>query len=84
MEVDRDPNVYEFKRVVFGDASAPFLAQFASQENDRIHEDTFPLASETVKKSTYMDNSLDSTRTLTLLIVLRTASPMGKSRDESS
>ena len=62
LEVDRDPDVYEFERVVFGDASAPFRAQFVSQENANIHEDTFPLASETVRKSTYMDDSLDSTR----------------------
>ena len=32
------------------------------KRNARIHEETFPLASETVKKSTYMDDSLDSTR----------------------
>lgn len=62
MEVDRDPDVYEFERVVFGDASAPFRAQFVSQENARIHEEKFPLAAETVMKSTYMDDSLDSTR----------------------
>jgi len=62
LEVDRDPDVYEFERVVFGDASAPFRTQFLSPENARIHEETFPLASETVRKSTYMDDSLDSTR----------------------
>ena len=62
LEVDRDPDVYEFERVVFGDASAPFRAQFVSQENARIHEEKFPLAAETVMKSTYMDDSLDSTR----------------------
>ena len=62
LEVDRDPDVYEFKRVVFGDASAPFRAQFVSQENARIHEEKFPLAAETVIKSTYMDDSLHSTR----------------------
>ena len=47
MEVDRDPDVYEFERVVFGNASAPFPV---SQENAMIHEETFTLASETVKK----------------------------------
>ena len=26
LEVDRDPDVYEFERVVLGDASAPFRA----------------------------------------------------------
>ena len=62
MEVDRDPDVYEFKHVVLGDASAPFRAQFVSQENARIQEEKFPLAAETVIKLTYMDESLDSTR----------------------
>ena len=33
-----------------------------SYENARIHEEKFPLAAETVMKSTYMDDSLDSTR----------------------
>jgi len=47
LEVDRDPDVYEFERVVFGDASASFRV---SQENAKIHEETFTLASKTVKK----------------------------------
>ena len=62
MEADRDPNIYEFQRVMFGDASAPFRAQFVSQQNARIHKETFPLASETVRKSTYMDDSLNSNK----------------------
>ena len=62
LEVDRDPDIYEFERVVFGDASTPFRAQFVSQGNARIHEEKFPLAAETVIKSTYRDDSLDSTR----------------------
>ena len=62
LEVDRKPNVCEFKRVVFRDASAPFRAQYVSQENARIHQEEFPLAADTVSKSTYMDDSLDSVR----------------------
>lgn len=38
LEVDRNLDVYEFESLVFGDASAPFRAQFVSQENARIHE----------------------------------------------
>ena len=53
LEVDRDPDLY---------ASAPFRTQFVSQENARIHDEKFTLAAETVIKSTYMDDSLDSTR----------------------
>ena len=61
LEIDRRPDVYEFERAVFGDASAPFRAQFVAQENAHRHKGRFPLAAETVEKSTYMDDSLDST-----------------------
>ena len=62
LKVDRSPDVYEFERVVFGVASAPFRAQFVSLENAKVYEKEFPLAAETVRKSTYMDDSLDSTK----------------------
>ena len=62
LEVNRKPDVYEFERVVFGDASVPFRSQYVSQENVRIHQEEFPLAADTVSKSTYMDDSLDSVR----------------------
>ena len=63
LETDRRPDVYEFERIVFGDASAPFRVQFVAQENARGHKETFPLVAETIEKSTYMDYSLDSART---------------------
>ena len=62
LEVNRKPDVYEFERVVFGHASASFRAQYVSQENAGIHQEEFPLAADTVSKSTYMDDSLDSLR----------------------
>ena len=62
LEVDRSPDVYEFKRVVFGDASAQLRVQFVSWENAKIYEKEFPFAAETVRKSIYMDDSLDSTK----------------------
>ena len=57
---DQDPEEYEFSRVVFGKNSAPMEAQFIAQENARRHRTTYPLAADTVLKSTYMDDSLDS------------------------
>ena len=39
-------------------------AQFVAQENDRRHQDVYPLAAETVLKSTYMDDSIDSVETV--------------------
>ena len=41
-----------------------------SQENAENHEEEFPLAAETVKKSTYMDDSLDSVKTVATAIEL--------------
>ena len=35
-------------------------SQFVAQENARSNEDRYPLATETVLKSTYMDDSIDS------------------------
>ena len=60
LETDREPDVFEFDRVVFGVNSSPFQAQFVAQEHARKHQSVFPLAAETVLKSTYMDDSMDS------------------------
>lgn len=60
LETGKTPDVYEFNRVVFGVNCSPFLAQFVSQKNANDHSDQFPRASETVLKSTYMDDSMDS------------------------
>ena len=45
---------------MFGVNSSPFQAQFVAQEHARKHQSEFPLAAETVLKSTYMDDSMDS------------------------
>ena len=63
LDSTKDPDVYEFTRVVFGKNSAPMEAQFIAQENAREHRESYPLAAETVLKSTYMDNSIDSVET---------------------
>ncbi len=63
LDSNRDPEVYEFNRVVFGKNSAPMESQFVAQENARRHQETYPMAAETVLKSTYMDDSIDSVET---------------------
>ena len=60
LDPNREPDVFEFSRVVFGKNSAPMESQFFGQENARRKQDRYPLATETVLKSTYMDNSIDS------------------------
>lgn len=52
--------MFEFNGVVFGKNSAPMELQFVAQENARRNQDRYPLAIETVLKSTYMDDSIDS------------------------
>ena len=71
--------------MVFGDASAPFRAQYVSQENARIYQEEFPLAADTVSKSTYMDDSLDSVRDNDSAIPAGSRVPktVGKSWNES-
>lgn len=39
-------------------------APFVAQENARRHQDVYPLAAETVLRSTYMDDSIDSVQTV--------------------
>ena len=64
LDIEREPQVYEFSRVVFGKNSAPMESQFVAQENARRNQAKYPLAAETVLKSTYMDDSMDSVETI--------------------
>ena len=60
MDQLKEPSCYEFHRLVYGLNSAPFKAQYISQKNAKENQKEFPLATETVPKSTYMDDSMDS------------------------
>ena len=60
IDQDRQIDTYQFDRVVFGISSSPFQAQFVLQHHAKKFKDTFPLAAETVLRSTYMDDSMDS------------------------
>ncbi|XP_078360456.1 uncharacterized protein LOC144644785 [Oculina patagonica] len=60
LDQQKEPEEFEFNRVVFGVNSSPFQAQFVSQSHAERHKDELPLAAETVSKSTYMDDSMDS------------------------
>ena len=60
---NRTPDVYEFDRVVFGVNSSPFQAQFVLQQHAMKYKVSFPMAAETIEKSIYMDDSMDSVHT---------------------
>jgi DNA-binding transcriptional regulator YiaG len=60
LDTNREPDVYEFSRVVFGVNCSPFLAQFVLREHANLHLKEFPIGATTILKSTYMDDSMDS------------------------
>lgn len=60
LNTEDKPEQYEFNTVVFGVNSSPFQAQYVSQKLAGLYKNDFPMAAETVLKSTYMDDSMDS------------------------
>ena len=52
--------MYEFCRVMFRVNWSAFLAQYLVQKHAESLKDVYPLAAETVIKSTYMDDSMTS------------------------
>jgi hypothetical protein len=63
MDQTREPDVYQFNRLVFGVNSCPFQAQFVTQQHALKNKTKLPRAAETVLLATYMDDSLDSVAT---------------------
>ena len=61
MKTDSPIREFEFTRWVFGLNASPFLAQYVSQQHAIKFEEQLPRAAETIRQSTYMDDSLDST-----------------------
>ena len=62
LEVSQPAKCFEFTRLVFGLNSSPFQAQLVSRKNAEDHQAQYPRAAETVLKSTYMDDSMDSVK----------------------
>ena len=62
LDAESIPKVFQFARMVFGMNSSPFGAQFVSQEHAKRNKSSFPMAAESVLKSTYMDDTMDSTK----------------------
>ena len=70
LDQKRKPDVYEFNRIVFGMNCSPFQAQFVTRYHAEQHQRSHPRAAETVLKSTYMDDSMDSVSDVTSCIDL--------------
>ena len=64
VNIDKEPEIFEFNRLVFGSSSSPFLAQLVAKSNATKFQKQFKRASESVLASTFMDDTLDSIDTI--------------------
>ena len=54
VDINKEPEVYEFTRLVFGSSASPFLAQLVAKRNANRFKDKFVRASDSVLSSTYI------------------------------
>ena len=59
-DTSREPDVYEFQRLLFGNTALPFCSQYVLQTYAKTHALDFPQAASTVEDSMYVDDVLDS------------------------
>jgi len=62
-ETSRDPDIYEFTRLLFGNTASPFCSQYVLRTHAKTHALDFPEAADTVNDSMYADDVLDSCET---------------------
>lgn len=55
---------YRLKTVTFGTANAPYMAIRTLEEMAKIYENSYPLASATIKSNMYLDDVLGGSHTL--------------------
>ena len=67
----RQPKVYEFRRLLFGNTASPFCAQYVLHTHAQTHAAEFPAAAEAVDDSMYVDDLLDSCETVQDAITLQ-------------
>ena len=63
-DTSRQPDVYEFQRLLFGNTASPFCSQYVLQTHAKTHALDFPEAASTVEDSMYVDDVLDSCETV--------------------
>ena len=63
-DTSREPDVYEFQRLLFGNTASPFCSQYVLQTHAKTHASDFPEAASTVEDSMYVDDVLDSCETV--------------------
>ena len=64
LDTSRQPDVYEFQRLLFGNTASPFLSQYVLHSHAQAHALDFPEAANSVDNSMYVDDLLDSCETV--------------------
>ena len=60
----RQPEIYEFQRLPFGNAASPFCAQYVLQSHGQTLSEEKSKVAETIDNSMYVDDVLDSFETI--------------------
>ena len=60
----KEPDVYEFRQLLFGNAASPFCSQCVLHYHAQAHRTEFPEAAESANDSMYVDDLLDSSETV--------------------
>ena len=63
LDEKKSPVIHEFTSIMFGMNAAPFAVQYVVRDNPKKHQTEYPLEAETVLESTYMDDTMDSSKT---------------------
>ena len=63
-DASKEPDVYEFQRLLFGNTASPFCSQYVLHSHAQTHKVDYPEAAESVDNSMYVDDLLDSTETV--------------------
>ena len=64
LDQNKEPEVYECLRYVFGRCYCPFCAQYVWQKHADDHKAEYPLVAEVVNNSWYMDDLMPSVETV--------------------
>ena len=63
-DTSREPDVYEFQQLLFGNTASPFFSWYVLQTHAKTHASYFPEAAGTVEDWMYVDDALDSCETV--------------------
>ena len=64
LDETKQPEVYEFMRLPFGNTASPFCAQHVLHSHAETNKELYPEAADTVDNSMYVDDVLDSCETV--------------------